>query len=155
MDGRNVESCPRLYEDQSRLQACYAERFAERFRGVKRHPFEQGFDLRLVPHKLGEPLRWSEPRMIFVNSMSDLFQDGVPLIFISKVVSTMHLARWHTYQVLTKRSERLRELLSGSLRQVANEAHIWWGVSVEDRKYGLPRIVDLQATPAAGRFLSV
>jgi len=134
---------------------CYAERFAERFRGVKGHPFEQGFDLRLVPHKLGEPLRWSEPRMIFVNSMSDLFQDGVPLTFISKVVSTMHLARWHTYQVLTKRSERMRELLSGSLRQVANEAHIWWGVSVEDRKYGLPRIADLQATPAAVRFLSV
>src|SRR6202048_3839204 len=57
---------------------CYAETFAERFRGVKGHPYEQGFDLRLVPEKLGEPLRWSEPRMIFVNSMSDLFQDGVP-----------------------------------------------------------------------------
>jgi len=56
---------------------CYAERFAERFRGVKGHPFEQGFDIRLVPHKLGEPLRWSEPRMIFVNSMSDLFHDEV------------------------------------------------------------------------------
>src|SRR5579871_1427331 len=134
---------------------CYAERFAERFRGVKGHPFEQGFDLRLVPHKLGEPLRWSEPRMIFVNSMSDLFQDDVPLTFISKVASTMHLARLHTYQVLTKRSGRMRELLSGTLRQVANEAHIWWGVSVEDRKYGLPRIADLQATPAAVRFLSV
>lgn len=93
--------------------------------------------------------------MIFVNSMSDLFQDAVPLTFISKVVSTMHLARWHTYQVLTKRSERMRELLSGALRQVAKEAHIWWGVSVEDRKYGLPRIADLQAAPAAVRFLSV
>ena len=126
---------------------CYAERFSERFRGVKGHPFEQGFDLRLVHQKLGEPLRWSEPRMIFVNSMSDLFQDGVPLPYISRVVATMQLARWHTYQVLTKRSERMRE--------AAGDDHIWWGVSVEDRKYGLPRIANLQETPAAVRFLSV
>ncbi|MEO5925121.1 MAG: phage Gp37/Gp68 family protein [Bryobacteraceae bacterium] len=134
---------------------CYAERFAERFRGVPGHPFEQGFDLKLVPHKLGEPLRWSEPRMIFVNSMSDLFQDGVPESYISRVATTMQLARWHTYQVLTKRSERLRDILSGPLRDAAGEPHIWWGVSVEDRKYGLPRIAHLQATPAAVRFLSV
>ena len=134
---------------------CYAERFAERFRGVKGHPFEQGFDLRLVPQKLSEPLRWSEPRMIFVNSMSDLFQEDVPLRFISDVVTTMQLANWHTYQVLTKRSERLKELLSGPLRNVAAEEHIWWGVSVEDRKYGLPRIEQLQASPATVRFLSV
>jgi len=134
---------------------CYAERFAERFRGVKGHPFEQGFDLRLVPHKLGEPLRWSDPRMIFVNSMSDLFHERIPLSYISSVADTMRLARWHTYQVLTKRSERLREVLCGPLRDAAKEAHIWWGVSVEDRKYGLTRIADLQATPAAVRFLSV
>jgi protein gp37 len=134
---------------------CYAERFSERFRGVKGHPFEQGFDLRLVPHKLGEPLRWSEPRMIFVNSMSDLFQDGVPIEYISRVAATMQLARWHTYQVLTKRAERMRELLSGPLQEAAREEHIWWGVSVEDRKYGLPRIADLQAAPASVRFLSV
>jgi protein gp37 len=134
---------------------CYAERFAERFRGVKGHPFEQGFDLRLVPEKLGEPLRWSAPRMVFVNSMSDLFHEGVPLSYITRVVTTMHLARWHTYQVLTKRSERLRDVLCGLLQDAAKEAHIWWGVSVEDRKYGLPRIADLQATPAAVRFLSV
>jgi protein gp37 len=134
---------------------CYAERFAERFRGVKGHPFEQGFDLRLVPHKLGEPLRWSAPRMIFVNSMSDLFHEGVPPEYISKVTDTMRLANWHTYQVLTKRSARLRGLLNGQLRQVAAEPHIWWGVSVEDRKHGLPRIGDLQATHAAVRFLSV
>jgi protein gp37 len=134
---------------------CYAERFAERFRGVPGHPFEKGFDLRLVPHKLGEPLRWSEPRMIFVNSMSDLFHDQVPDSYISRVARTMHVANWHTYQVLTKRSERLRELLCGPLRDVAAEPHIWWGVSVEDRKYGVPRIADLQAAPAAVRFLSV
>ncbi|MEX2299559.1 MAG: phage Gp37/Gp68 family protein [Bryobacterales bacterium] len=134
---------------------CYAERFAERFRGVKGHPFEQGFDPRLVPTKLGEPLRWSAPKMIFVNSMSDLFHEAVPLSYIEKVVATMQIANWHTYQVLTKRSERLRDLLCGPLRQAANHAHIWWGVSVEDREYGLPRIVDLQSTPAAVRFLSV
>ena len=81
---------------------CYAERFAERFRGVPGHPFEQGFDLKLVPHKLGEPLRWREPRMIFVNSMSDLFHDGVPDEYIEAVATVMVKARWHTYQILTK-----------------------------------------------------
>ena len=81
---------------------CYAETFAERFRGVKGHPFEQGFDLRLVPGKLADPLRWSQPKTIFVNSMSDLFQEGVPQDYISRVTSVMRLARWHTYQVLTK-----------------------------------------------------
>ena len=134
---------------------CYAERFAERFRAVKGHPFEQGFDLRLVPEKLAEPLRWSEPRMVFVNSMSALFHERVPLSYIARVAETMHVARWHTYQVLTKRSGRLREVLSGPLRDAAAESHIWWGVSVEDRKYGLPRIADLQATPVVVRFLSV
>ena len=134
---------------------CYAERFSERFRGVKGHPFEQGFDLKLVPHRVGEPLRWSEPRMIFVNSMSDLFHEGVPDSYISSVAATMRVANWHTYQVLTKRSERLRGLLTGLLREAAAESHIWWGVSVEDRKYGVPRITDLQSAPAAVRFLSV
>jgi len=134
---------------------CYAERFAERFRGVKGHPFEQGFDLILVPEKISEPVRWSKPRMIFVNSMSDLFHESVPLRYIEKVAETMRLANWHTYQVLTKRSRRLREMLCGPLQTAAKDVHIWWGVSVEDRKYGLPRIADLQATPVAVRFLSV
>src|SRR6478672_7978376 len=98
---------------------CYAERFAERFRGVPGHPFEQGFDLTLVPHRLGEPLRWSEPRMIFVNSMSDLFHDKVPLEYIQRVATTMCTASWHTYQVLTKRSDRLRDVLLGPLRHIA------------------------------------
>src|SRR5579884_2455200 len=111
---------------------CYAERFAERFRGVPGHPFEQGFDLRLIPEKLADPLRWAEPKMIFVNSMSDLFHDGVPFSYISRVGETMRIARWHTYQVLTKRSERLREILCGPLEPLAKESHIWWGVSVED-----------------------
>ena len=134
---------------------CYAERFAERFRGIPGHPFELGFDVRLVPEKLAEPLRWCEPRMIFVNSMSDLFHDEVPDSFIARVASTMKVARWHTYQILTKRSERMRELLRGPLAEIAAEKHVWWGVSVENRKHGFPRITDLQASPATVRFLSV
>lgn len=134
---------------------CYAETFAERFRGVEGHPYEQGFDLRLVPPKLAEPLRWRSPKMIFVNSMSDLFHDRVPDDYIVTVAKVMVAARWHTYQVLTKRSERLRELLGSKLNFAAGERHIWWGVSVEDKVYGLPRVKDLQNSPAAVRFLSV
>jgi protein gp37 len=134
---------------------CYAETFAERFRGVKGHPYEQGFDLRLIPEKLTEPLTWRSPKLVFVNSMSDLFQDGVPDSYIETVCRVMVVAKWHTFQVLTKRSGRLGELLSGRLRFAAEQDHIWWGVSVEDRKYGLPRIPDLQASPARVRFLSI
>lgn len=134
---------------------CYAETFAERFRGVKGHPYEQGFDLRLVPEKLGEPLRWRSPKMIFVNSMSDLFHEMVPDYYIVAVARVMAAAKWHTYQVLTKRSARLRELLNTKLCFAAEQGHIWWGVSVEDKKYGLPRIDDLRRTKAEVRFLSV
>jgi len=134
---------------------CYAETFAERFRGVKGHPYEQGFDLRLVAEKLGEPLRWRAPKMVFVNSMSDLFQEGVSDDYIVAVAQVMAAAKWHTFQVLTKRAERLCELLSTKLRFAAGQPHIWWGVSVEDRKYGLPRIERLRSAPAAVRFLSV
>jgi len=134
---------------------CYAETFAERFRGVKGHPYEQGFDLKLVPEKLCEPLRWRAPRMIFVNSMSDLFHERVPDGYIAAVAQVMVAASWHTYQVLTKRSERLRDLLNSRLGFAAKARHIWWGVSVEDRKYGLPRIGHLQSASATVRFLSV
>lgn len=134
---------------------CYAETFAERFRGVRGHPYEQGFDLRLVPEKLGAPLRWRKPRMIFVNSMSDLFHGDVPDDYIIAVAKVMVTARWHTYQVLTKRSERLRDLLCGPLRFAATEGHIWWGVSAEDRSYGLPRIAHLRVAPARVRFVSI
>jgi protein gp37 len=134
---------------------CYAETFAERFRGVPGHPYEQGFDLRLVPDKILEPLRWPTPKMVFVNSMSDLFHADVPVSYISAVAEVMKQSPWHIYQVLTKRSERMRELLTSSLRDVALSSHVWWGTSVENRKYGLPRIDDLRNTPAAIRFLSV
>jgi protein gp37 len=134
---------------------CYAETFAERFRGVKAHPYERGFDLRLVPDKLGEPLRWRTPKMIFVNSMSDLFHEGVPDSYIIAAARVMMTAKWHTYQVLTKRSHRLRKLLATELKFAATQPHIWWGVSVEDKKHGLPRIEDLRAANATVRFLSI
>ena len=95
---------------------CYAETFAERFRGVPGHPYEQGFDLRLVPEKLAEPLRWKTPKMIFVNSMSDLFHKDVPDDYVEAVGRVMDRANWHTYQVLTKRSSRLRNMLQTRLR---------------------------------------
>lgn len=134
---------------------CYAEAFAERFRGVRGHPYEQGFDLRLIPEKLLEPLRWRLPRTIFVNSMSDLFQEGVPDEYIVTVAKVMEAANWHTYQVLTKRSERMRDMVNGELRFAANAPHIWWGVSVEDKRYGLPRIDQLRAARVKIRFLSI
>ena len=134
---------------------CYAESFAERFRGVPGHPYEQGFDLRLVPDKLSDPLRWTTPKRVFVNSMSDLFHEEVPDRYILAVAQVMKLANWHTFQVLTKRSERMRDLLNGPLRVFADEPHIWWGVSVEDRQYGVFRVEHLHATPAAVRFLSI
>jgi protein gp37 len=134
---------------------CYAKTFAERFRGVPGHPYEQGFDLRLVPEKLLEPLRWKRPRKIFVNSMSDLFHPDVPDEYIIRVAEVMLEGAWHHYQVLTKRAVRLKKLLNTKLRFAASSPHIWWGVSVEDRKYGLPRIEHLRNTPAAIKFLSV
>lgn len=134
---------------------CYAETFAERFRGVEGHPYEQGFDLRLVPEKLSEPLRWRTSKMIFTNSMSDLFHCDVPDDYIVAAARVMTTANWHTYQVLTKRSDRMRDLLETRLRFAADQPHIWWGVSVENRKYGLPRMAHLQAAPAQMRFLSV
>ncbi len=134
---------------------CYAETFAERFRGVPGHPYEQGFDLRLVPGKLAEPVRWKTPKMVFVNSMSDLFHKDVPDDYVETVGRVMERANWHTYQVLTKRSSRLRNMLQTRLAFAANLPHIWWGVSVEDRVHGLPRIEHLREAPAAVRFLSI
>ncbi len=134
---------------------CYAETFAERFRGVKGHPFEQGFDLRSVPEKLQDPLTWRKPKRIFVNSMSDLFHEAIPDSYIDSVARVMVQANWHTYQVLTKRSTRLRDLLNTRLRFAAVQQHIWWGVSVENKAYGVPRIDHLRATPASVRFLSI
>ncbi len=134
---------------------CYAETVAERFRGGPGHPYERGFDTRLVPEKLSEPLRWPAPKTIFVNSMSDLFHKDVPDAYIERVARVMERADWHTYQVLTKRAERMRDLLRTRLAFVAGLDHVWWGVSVEDRKHGLPRIDTLRQSSAALRFLSI
>lgn len=134
---------------------CYAETFAERFRGVPGHPFEFGFDLRLVPEKLGDPIRWCKPKKIFVNSMSDLFHEAIPDDYIEKVCRVMLAANWHTYQVLTKRAERMAKMLKGKLRKAADSSHIWWGVSVENRQHGLPRIEQLRSANPRMGFLSI
>ena len=155
---------------------CYAETFAERFRGVKGHAYEQGFDLRLVPEKLTEPLKWKKPRRVFVNSMSDLFQDGVPDSYIDQVFAVMALCSRHTFQVLTKRSIRMQHYVVGLSRSSARiEAaalklgyslrwkglslcpwplpNVWLGVSVENQAF-LYRIDALKDTPAIVRFVS-
>ena len=134
---------------------CYAETFAERFRGVPGHPFEQGFTLRIVPEKLNEPLSWRRPRKVFVNSMSDLFHEAVPSDYIASVGSVMKRADRHTFQVLTKRHDRMRRLLEGELRWMGALANVWFGVSVENRHHGLPRIDALRRTPAMVRFVSM
>ena len=134
---------------------CYARTFAERFRGVAGHPYERGFDLRLVPEKLFEPLKWKKPRKVFVNSMSDLFHPSVPDAYIIQVCEVMLEADWHTFQVLTKRSERMSKLLNTKLAFASNYKHIWGGTSVEDKLYGIPRIAHLRDANAAVRFLSV
>ena len=94
-----VRGCTKISQG---CKHCYALTFAERWRGIPGHPYEQGFDLRLVPEKLSEPLKWTTPKRVFVNSMSDLFQKDVPVEYIKQVCSVMRIADWHTYQVLTK-----------------------------------------------------
>jgi protein gp37 len=104
---------------------CYAERFSERFRGTPGHPFESGFDLTLRPQRLDQPLSWRRPRMIFVNSMSDLFHKDVPKEFIGLVFDTMEKAHWHTFQVLTKRSSLLRDFLRPSISAEPEPTICW------------------------------
>ena len=133
---------------------CYAARFAERFRGVPGHPFETGFDLSLRPERLLQPFGWKRPRMVFVNSMSDLFHKEIPEAHIAAVFDTMERANWHTYQVLTKRSSLLRKFVNDRYRQRPAPQHIWLGVSVEDEK-AATRIAHLQAANASVRFLSI
>lgn len=133
---------------------CYAERFAERFRGVEGHPYEVGFDLSLRPERLSQPLKWRTPRMIFVNSMSDLFHKSVPEEFANRVFDTMEQADWHVFQVLTKRSSRMRSFINRRYPRSAAPPHIWLGVSVEDERRR-SRIDHLRSTQATVRFLSL
>ncbi|MBD2068115.1 phage Gp37/Gp68 family protein [Leptolyngbya sp. FACHB-671] len=129
---------------------CYAERFAERFRGVPGHPYEQGFDIKLWPERLKLPSSWKKPRLIFVNSMSDLFHQDIPDDFIHEVFLAMSKADWHQFQVLTKRPERLVEIA----RQIKNfPRNVWVGVSVESQAW-MWRAEALKEVPAKVRFLS-
>lgn len=128
---------------------CYALTFAERFRGVANHPYEQGFDLRLWPERLELPLKWKKPRMIFTNSMSDLFHKDIPDEYIHKVFNTMVKADWHIFQVLTKRTPRLARMAS-SLPWAPN---IWIGTSIELDRYCW-RADQLRKVPASIRFIS-
>jgi len=128
---------------------CYAKVFAERWRGVPGHPYAQGFDLRLWPERLEIPLRWRKPRTIFVNSMSDLFHEDIPLEFVDRIFATMRAAPWHTFQILTKRHERLAEL-AGRFDWPPN---VWMGVTIENRRF-VHRANALRTVPAAVRFIS-
>jgi protein gp37 len=128
---------------------CYALTFAERWRGVKGHPYENGFDLQLRPDRLDIPLRWKRPRMIFVNSMSDLFHKDVPDEFIKNVFSVMQRASWHTFQVLTKRPQRAARMA----HVLEWPTNIWLGTSIETERYAW-RVDHLRKVNAALRFLS-
>lgn len=157
----NVRGCEKVSPGCTH---CYAETFAERFRGVEEHPYEFGFDFRLAPFKLEEPLTVSKRCAVFVNSMADLFYGGGkidkeenPTEYIRDVCKVMLRADWHIYIILTKRAERMRDLLNGSdevFREAAQAQHIWWGVSVENKKHGLPRLKTLQETHARTRCIS-
>jgi protein gp37 len=129
---------------------CYALRFAERFRGVEGHPYTQGFDLKLWPERLELPLRWKEPRRIFVNSMSDLFHEAIPEAYIQQVFAIMARAHWHVFQVLTKRPQKMAKLAEHLLWPT----NIWAGTSVELDRYSWRANHFLRQVPAAVRFVS-
>ncbi|MFO0591809.1 MAG: phage Gp37/Gp68 family protein [Polyangiaceae bacterium] len=129
---------------------CYAERMAERLQAMGQPNYRNGFRVTLQPHMLELPLRWSKPQTIFVNSMSDLFHEGVPLDYIQQVFSVMRRAHWHRFQILTKRDERLAAVASS----LVWSANMWMGVSIESEKY-LPRADNLRSTAAAVKFLSL
>ncbi len=133
---------------------CYAERFSERFRGVPGHSFQNGFDLTLRPSRVNQPLSWKKPRMIFVNSMSDLFHKNVPTKFIESVFETMERADWHVFQVLTKRSSLLKRFVNSRYKDKPAPEHIWLGTSVEDETKR-SRIRHSQDTNASVRVLSI
>jgi protein gp37 len=129
---------------------CYAERLAVRLKEMGNPRYRNGFRVTLHPDQLTLPLRWGKPKMIFVNSMSDLFHEVVPDEYIKKVFATMVKADWHIFQILTKRAERLVKLAP----QLPWPSHVWQGVSVESQAY-IKRVPALQKVPAAVRFLSV
>lgn len=129
---------------------CYAERMAKRLQAMGQPNYRNGFQLTLHEHSLEIPLHWKQPQMIFVNSMSDLFHEEVPLEYILRVFATMSKASWHTFQVLTKRSDRLLELD----KELLWPENVWMGVSVENQSYTF-RIDHLRETHAVIKFLSL
>ena len=132
---------------------CYAERFAERWRGIPNHPYEQGFDLKLWPSRLKQPLAWKKPRMIFVNSMSDLFHKDIDFGYIDHVFETMEFANWHVFQILTKRSSLMRKYVTARYGNNSVPPHIWLGVSVENQTH-TGRIQHLKEINSPARFIS-
>jgi len=130
---------------------CYAETLSRRLRAMGAPGYEKGFSLQLRPERLSQPLRRDKPTTYFVNSMSDLFHEDIPDAYISRVMEVIRETPQHTYQILTKRSERLPLYFSDQ----TCPANAWIGVSVEDREYGLPRIPWLRQVPAKVRFLSI
>jgi len=142
-----VTGCSKVSEG---CRHCYAERMASRLKAMGQARYANGFELTLHEDALLDPVKWKKPRLIFVNSMSDLFHDKVPLQFIAQIFGTMINCPQHTFQVLTKRSERLRDVAS----KLPWPGNVWMGVSVEDKRV-LHRIPDLQTVSAAVRFLSL
>jgi protein gp37 len=128
---------------------CYAKTFAERWRGIPGHHYEQGFDLRLWPERLEQPLSWKRPRRIFVNSMSDLFHEDIPDEYVAEVFAVMEKANHHVFQVLTKREGRLLELAP----ELPWPSNVWMGVSIENRRF-VHRADALREVPATVRFIS-
>lgn len=132
---------------------CYAEAMAIRLQAMGVKGYENGFNLSILPERLDEPLKRRKPTTYFVNSMSDLFHNEIPFEFLDRVFDVIRRTPQHTYQILTKRAARMRRYFSTSNRSVPD--NVWLGVSVEDRKYGLPRIDELRMIKARVRFLSV
>ncbi|NIA56720.1 phage Gp37/Gp68 family protein [Massilia sp. TW-1] len=130
---------------------CYAEKMAERLMAMSTPGYENGFTLTLLPNRLDDPLRRKKPTVYFVNSMSDLFHEDVPFDYIDSVFEVIKKAHWHTFQILTKRADRLSEYFGTRIAPT----NAWLGVSVEDRKYGIPRIDYLRTVKATVRFLSI
>ena len=176
-----VTGCTKLSPASPGCANCYASTFAERFRGTPGHYFERGFDVQLRPEKLGVPTRWRKPRLVFVNSMSDLFHAAVPDDYIAHVFAVMQSCAAHTFQILTKRHDRMRTLLSNSefwsavtdfgvevmAQRPSREQYwpnqgeelgflpnVWLGVSAETQQWAQTRGDALRATPAAVRFFS-
>lgn len=130
---------------------CYAEVMAARLKAMGTPGYEDGFNLRILPNRLEEPLKRKKPTVYFVNSMSDLFHEDVPRDYIRQVFDVIEKAHWHTFQILTKRADRMESFFFGNKAPV----NAWLGVSVEDKKYGVPRIDSLRRVDASIRFLSV